>query len=310
MTSRPDKGFLHMLMLLILALVWGSSFILMKYGMFDQHENPVFRADHVSALRLFIAALALSPVALRAMPGLSARDWGWIALSGITGSGVPAFLFTVAQSRNDSVLAGILNSLTPFFTLVAAAVVFGRKLDLPKLPGILVGLAGAAVLILMRLEADPAAGSYLWLIVAATCSYGISVNIITQRLSEVHPLRIAAVALFITGLPSAAYFFLSGGTSVIFENDHGMKSLGFICILALGGTAMANFLYFKLAQEAGALFASSVTFLMPLVAIGWGIADNESLTWTYILAAVLMLVGVWLIRNPLNPAIFGLSKRK
>jgi drug/metabolite transporter (DMT)-like permease len=88
----------------------------------------------------------------------------------------------------------------------------------------------------------------------------------------------------------------NGSTQVVLENPNGIKSLTFIAILAIGGTVVANSLYFWLTQKTNAIFASSVTFLMPLVAMAWGIGDGEVLSGWYILAAGIMLSGIYLIK--------------
>ncbi|MFM9986187.1 MAG: DMT family transporter [Flavobacteriales bacterium] len=293
MKARP----VHFLLLIVLALTWGSSFILMKKGMRDTEGLPVFTAFQVAAMRLSMAGLILLPVSIHAFRKLKLSDYKWIAVVGLVGSGIPAFLFTTAQSHLDSGISGILNSLTPLFTLIVGLVIFRRKTNLSQVAGVTVGLLGAIFLILLGKSEGQTDWAYALLIVIATFSYGLSVNTVPSKLAHVHSLHITSVSLLMAGIPCAVYVWLSDVQSVVINNPAGWSSFGYVLILACLGTAVANVLYFQLTQETSALFASSVTYLMPLVAILWGVYDNEVVTWEHMVCAAIIIGGVWLVNR-------------
>jgi drug/metabolite transporter (DMT)-like permease len=284
----------HITVLLLLALTWGSSFILMKRGLRDDMGAPVLQPEQVAALRLGIAALILLPISLRAIPKIKKSDWKWLAVVGIIGSGFPAILFTLSQQYLDSSVAGILNALTPVFTLLIGISVF-KKAVLPRqVLGVLIGLGGAISLISLRGFGDSENWSFSILIVIATLFYGISVNTIAAKLQHVPALHITAISLLIAGIPWTAYLLTTDVFQVIQTNPHGYISLGYVCLLAAFGTAMANILYFWLTKQTSPLFASSVTYLMPLVAVAWGVLDHEQLHFLHLVCTLIILTGVWL----------------
>lgn len=286
---------LHLLAVAMLALTWGSSFILMKKGLKDDSDQPVFHPAQVAALRLGLAALVLLPVSLKAIRTIKVGDWKYLAVVGIIGSGFPAVLFTTSQSYLDSSIAGILNSLTPLFTLVIGITVFKRVVMPRQVMGVLIGLGGAICLISLKGFGNSENWLYSFLIILATLFYGISVNTIAAKLAHVKPLHITALSLLIAGVPWSIYLATTDAVDIVTQNPHGVKSLGYVMILAVMGTCVANMLYFWLTQQTSPLFASSVTYLMPLVAVGWGIQVGESLNIFHLFCALIILAGVWLV---------------
>lgn len=286
---------LHLLAVAMLALTWGSSFILMKKGLKDDSDQPVFHPAQVAALRLGLAALVLLPVSLKAIRTIKVGDWKYLAVVGIIGSGFPAVLFTTSQSYLDSSIAGILNSLTPLFTLVIGITVFKRVVMPRQVMGVLIGLGGAICLISLKGFGNSENWLYSFLIILATLFYGISVNTIAAKLAHVKPLHITALSLLIAGVPWSIYLATTDVVDIVTQNPHGVKSLGYVMILAVMGTCVANMLYFWLTQQTSPLFASSVTYLMPLVAVGWGIQVGESLNIFHLFCALIILAGVWLV---------------
>jgi drug/metabolite transporter (DMT)-like permease len=267
----------------------------MKHAMKPDGVQQAFRSDQVAALRLSIAALALLPFSIQGLRHIKKENIKWIALVGLIGSGIPAFLFTTSQTHLDSSVAGILNSLTPLFTLLVGVVLFKRVTEPRQAVGVLIGLGGAAALISLKgFEADSQWG-YGLLIAMATFSYGLSVNVVQSKLKEVKSLHITAISLLIAGVPCGIYAVYSGVPQVITENPQGISGLTYVGTLALLGTAMANMLYFWLTKETSALFASSVTYLMPLVAVAWGLGDGEQLGILHLFCGLIILSGVWLV---------------
>jgi drug/metabolite transporter (DMT)-like permease len=291
----------HFLAVIILALTWGSSFILMKRGLKDEMNQQVLQPAQVAALRLGLAGLILLPVSLRALPKVRLADWKFLCVVGLLGSGLPAVLFSTSQQYLDSSIAGILNALTPLFTLLVGISVFKRIVSPKQVMGVLVGLGGAVCLISLKGFGNSENWSYSFLIILATLFYGISVNTISSKLGHMKPLDITALSLLIAGLPWSIYLFTTDFTHIVSTHPHGLASFGYIAILSVMGTCVANMLYFWLTQQTSPLFASSVTYLMPLVAVGWGIGDGEHFGMFHILCALIILTGVWLVNK--KPAL-------
>lgn len=285
----------HYAVLLLLAALWGSSFYLMKHGLRDEQGNDVFRPDQVSSLRLAIAATALLPIAIRSWKGLSRTEWKWIIIIGLFGTGIPAFLFPIAQTFLDSSVAGILNALTPLFTIIIAILFFQTKVQNRQILGVIIGLAGAILLISLRGIDNLDNLSYSFLIILATVGYGTSVNVVKNKLPHLPAIRTTALTIVVSGIPCAIYLAFSDTAHVIREHPHGMASFYYILVLGVAGTALANLIYYWLAVQTSALFAASVTYLMPIVAIGWGISDGETFSWKHAACAGVILTGVWLV---------------
>lgn len=296
-TSESRKPRLkHWLIYALLALTWGSSFILMKKALRDPEGEAVLAPAQVAGLRLSIAALVLLPASWMAFRKIKRSDLQWIAIVGLIGSGIPAFLFTYSQQFLDSSVAGILNALTPLFTLVVGIAVFRKLVQPRQVMGVFIGLAGAACLIALHVEHTEHL-MYGTLILAATLCYGLSVNVVQHKLSHVHPLHITGLSLLMAGIPYGVYVIWSEAVPLALAHPHGTRSLVAVLTLAVAGTAMANMLYFWLTRHVGALFASSVTYIMPLVSVAWGVSDSETLSPVEILLGLLILGGVYLIRQ-------------
>lgn len=275
-----------------LALTWGSSYILMKKALID------FSGVEVATLRISISGLAFAPVLL-----LYGRevDWGKTGLLffvGLTGTAIPSFCFAIALTHLNSSLGGILSSLTPLLTLVVAALFFGQPIKRERSLGILVGLLGAAVL--FGFQGGGLAGDfgYALLVVLATFCYAISSNTVAAKLRHMRSLTISAASFFLVGLLAIPY--LLGGTDflvVLQNNPHAWVSLGYVAILSLAGTVLASVFFYQLVFLKDAVFASIVSYLIPVVALLWGAADGEAI-YTYQLAGLaLILWGVYLSKK-------------
>ncbi|MBW6461261.1 MAG: EamA family transporter [Bacteroidales bacterium] len=276
--------------LFVLALIWGSSFILIKKGL------EYFSSQEVGALRITITFFALMPLAINRLRHLSRREWKYLALVGVIGSGLPAFLFARAQTGIDSSLAGILNSLTPLFTLVVGLGFFAMKTSWYNIAGVLLGLAGAVGLIsISGGKGFEFNFQYAVYIVIATICYATNVNIIKYRLKETDAVTITALSFFIIGLPVLLYLLLFTDFLNQISNESGAwKGLGYITILAVIGTGLALIAFNRLVKLVSPLFAASVTYLIPIVAVLWGVADGERITGVFFLWMALILAGVFL----------------
>lgn len=276
-----------------LSLIWGTSFILIKKGL------EGFSPTQVACLRLSISALAFVPMFILYRKRMDWSKWPYLVIVGLTGSGIPAFLFSNAQVHISSAMAGILNSLTPLFTFLLGVLFFNVRFGMSKLAGVFLGLAGAVLLILLGNEGGLSGKTaYGLLIVLAAVCYATSTNVIGKHLREMSSILISSASFGIIGIPLMIY--LLGATDFLHrmaESPQAWESLGFIVILSLVGTVAATAIFFRLIQETSPVFSSTVAYLMPLVALIWGLLDGEALNWLHLGGMALILSGVYLSRR-------------
>lgn len=286
------------LLLITLATIWGTSFILMKKGL------VVFSALELGAARVSVAALLLLPFALRHVGKVERGRFKWLLLSGVVGTLIPAFLFAYAETRLASGLAGVLNALTAVFTLVVGAAFFGQKLTGLRALGIGLGLVGTVVLMLLGGsggDATPSGESNAWYglyIVLATLGYGVSVNVIKHHLHSIPSVAVTGLLLLFIGGPALAYLLV--GTQFLHKLatvPGAWTAFGYIALLATMSTAVAMVLFNKLIQSSTALFAASNTYLVPIMALGWGLLDGESFNLWHMLGMGIILLSVFIIHR-------------
>ncbi len=282
------------LLLVVLALIWGSSFILMKRGLFHEGQ-PVLDPYQLATARLAIAWLALSPLMVRHLH-LLRPHWKPLLGSALFGNGFPAILFATAQTRIDSSLSGMLNGLTPLMTLVAGVLFFGIRVRGIHLIGILLGLFGAAGLILLK-EDDglPSWSLYALLPIIGSVCYGLSGNIVKHYLYGLPPAAISALALTFVGPLCIGLALHSGLPGTVVEHPHGWYAFGHVVLLAVLASALALVLWNILLKYTTAVWASSVTYLIPVVAFGWGALDGEHVTLIQGAMIGVVLAGVYLV---------------
>lgn len=279
--------------LIILAVIWGTSFILIKKGLM------YFSGMEVGALRIVIAFLVLLPFAFTRIKQLSWRDWKFLFLSSVTGSGIPAFLFALAQKGIDSSLAGILNSLTPLFTMLIGVAFFSLRVRWFNAIGVLIAFIGALGLISVSggKSFDFNIQYAIYIIVATIC-YAINVNILKNYLHHVHYFTITIFSFFIIGIPVLLYLLIfTGFLEKIISTPEVWKGVGYISILSIVGTAMALVAFNKLVKLSSPVFAASVTYLIPIVALFWGIADGEIISWSFLIWIIMILTGIYLVNQ-------------
>ena len=274
--------------LMVLALVWGSSFILIKKGLIG------LTALQLGSLRIIFAAVFLVLIGFKSLSKIPAHKWKYIALTSLFGTFMPAYLFAIAQTEIDSSVSSILNSLTPLNTLILGALVFGLQFKRNQIFGILIGLIGSALLILNGAIHHPEQNYYyaILVLIASIC-YAVNVNLIKKYLHDLSPLSITTGNFMVLFFPAFIILFFSG----FFEVVHDVKvqeSVLFIVVLGVVGTGIANILFFKLIQMSSPVFATSVTYLIPVVAFFWGLLDNEMLTPVQFFGAFIILIGVYL----------------
>ncbi|MEN2414034.1 DMT family transporter [Flavobacterium mesophilum] len=283
-----DTKQLKWIYLAILSLIWGSSFILIKKGLVG------LTAIQVGSFRIIFAALFLLIVGFKSLKKISHRQWKYVAITSLFGTFMPAYLFAIAETQVNSSIVAILNSLTPLNTLILGIIAFGIQFQKRQVLGVFVGLVGCLLLVL---NGDSTSGTqnyiYVLLVVIATLSYAINVNLIKKYLHDLNSVSITTGNFTVLFLPALIILSTTDISSKIqlVETQH---SIFFVMILGVLGTGIANILFFKLIQMSSPVFATSVTYLIPIVAFFWGLLDNEFLTPIQFFGAFVILIGVYL----------------
>jgi len=291
--SNNNKKWLY---LAVLSLVWGSSYILIKKTLIG------LTPFQLGSLRVIFTTLILSVVGFSSLKKIPKNKWKWIFLTGYIGSFFPSFLFAFAQTEIDSGVAAILNSLTPLATLLIGLGFFKFIIDSKQIVGVIIGLIGSFLLIYEGSTINPDQNLLLvaFIIVASIC-YATSVNILKAHLQEVPAISIALGNFLCILPPALIILFSSGFLSInISESPEVQNSLFYILILAIFGSAFAKVLFNRFIQIASPVFASSVTYTLPIVAIMWGYLDGESINNRQLLATAIILVGVYLANRKTN----------
>ncbi len=282
------------LILIVLSLVWGSSFILMKQGL------VAFTSDEVAGLRITIASAFMLPFLFKYYRIDLRKHLKGLLLMGVFGNLIPAFLFTKAETQISSSLTGMLNALTPFFTIIIGYLIFKMSVRKNQILGVAIGFFGAIALVVFdHNEGEQSKNiAYSLLVAAATLCYAVSVNGIKTYLGDVDSLTATTWSFTLIGPVAAIYLF--GFTDVVShatQHPEGMTSLGYVSILAIVGSALSVVVYNTLIKLSGTLFAASCTYLIPVVAIGWGLVDGETVNLIQFLAIGVIIGGVWLINS-------------
>lgn len=281
------------LVLFIIAITWGSSFILIKKTL------PVFDPLQIGAFRAGISGLLLAFIGFPALRKMSRKDVFWIALSGFFGNFLVVFIFPFAQREVSSSLAGIINALDPIFTLLIGALLFGIRNKIIQYFGAIIGFAGALVLVLSSGD-DSSSNHYFYIgiLILGAALYAISALIIEKKLMHISSVDIASSIYTFWMLPSLLILAFSGFfTKIDFTQSQILESLGYLTFLTVISTTLVMFLFFKLVQDTSAVFASTISLLLPVVAVIWGILDGEKFTLWYALGGLLILIGVYFIRD-------------
>jgi drug/metabolite transporter (DMT)-like permease len=272
----------------VLSVVWGSSFILMKTS--AEHLNGL----QIGAIRIFAAGVSFFPLAVFHISKIPIKKLGVVILTGLLGNFLPALLFATAIKENgESSLASILNSLTPLFVIIIGVLFFKSKVQSRKLAGVLVGFAGLVILSLLRGPVS-ANDNGLLLILIATVFYGITVNLVSYYLKGIEGFTIASVSLSVMAVPACIIMWQQNVFSIARFDEEARWSIAIACLLGIVGSALATALYYILIQKAGGLFASLVTYAIPIVAIIWGVLANEEITAIEIACLGMILAGVYL----------------
>jgi len=291
MIPKNKQGLHSWAILFTLVLVWGSSFILIKKSLL------YFTAVEVGLLRVVITFIFLLPLAIKKISSLKRKQRYYLAISGFIGSLVPSLLFAFAQTGIDSGLAGSLNSLTPLFTLLIGLVFFHFKSRWYNIVGVFIGMLGAIGLIYVSGDGGFAFNmNYASLVVIATICYAFNVNFIKTYLKDIDSITITVFTFYFIGFPATLYIlFLTDVPYKLIHVEETWTGFGYLSILSVVGTGLALMIFNRLIKISSPIFASSVTYLIPVVAIIWGVVDGEVLKPAYILWFLLILFGVFLV---------------
>ena len=290
------KNYKHFFILLFLSLIWGSSFILMDKAMSPFNGVLTFNDMQVAAMRIFIAFLSLSPFIFKSIKKVSKNEIYPLLIVGLFGNGIPAFLFTYSQTILESSFVGMLNSMTPIFTWLIGFYFFRQRSSILNFLGILFGFIGVVFLYLTHDIRNISLNNGLLIVLSATICYAISINVIRHYLSGLDALSIAVVSFLFIGPISGLYLFSTDIISII-RTEPGIFSLGYIIILSTICTSFAIVIFNKLVKDTSAFFAASVTYVIPIIAIFWGLLDNEKITSFHITGIGIILIGVYLVNK-------------
>ena len=287
MTATFQKWFY----LIVLSLIWGSSYILIKKGLVGL--TPL----QLGSVRILMTTVILAIFGWKQLKKIPLSSWKWIVFTGFFGTFFPSYLFAFAETVIDSSVAAVLNGMTPLFTLILGIVVFKSELKWSKTLGVLIGFGGT--LILVSNEFSIKSGSDSWyalLVVIAAFCYSINVNVIKYKLQGVSALGIALGNFLAILIPALVVLFISNfsWTSVITDPTVS-TSLGYIFVLAFFGTALAKVMFNELVSISSPVFSISITYLLPIVAIGWGILDGETFSLIQWVGCAFILLGVYLV---------------
>lgn len=282
---------LKWILLFVLALIWGSSFILIKRGLDGGNGLTPYQ---LGSLRIIFATIFLLIIGFKSLVTIPRNKWKYIALTAFVGTFMPVYLFSVAETEISSSITAVLNSLTPLGALVIGIMAFGLDVQRRQVYGVIIGLAGSILLIINGAANNPEQNYwYALLVVFAAFCYSLNVNLIKKYLSDVKPLAITAGNFIVLLGPALIILFSNDITTDIYRSEV-QNAMLYIVILGIVGTGIANIIYFKLIQMSSPIFASSVTYMIPVVAFFWGILDQELFSPMQYVGALIIFVGIYL----------------
>lgn len=279
------------LYLIVLSLIWGSSYILIKKGLIGL--SPI----QLGAIRILMTTMILFVVGYKSLRGLTKEHWKWLVFTGFVGTFFPSFLFAFSETKIDSSVVAVLNGLTPVFTLLIAFLFFQKRVKHKQVIGVIVGFFGTFLLVAQEFSiANSGDASYALLVVIAAFCYGINVNTLKYKLEGVAPMAIALANFIAISIPALILLLTSDFPwTSFYKTPLVLESLGYILILSMFGTAFAKVLFNQLLSFSSAVFSISITYLLPIVAIAWGVFDGETFGGIQYLASLFILLGIYLV---------------
>ena len=285
-----NQNVLAWFLLLLLALIWGSSPIMIKKALVQL--GPF----EIGALRLSLASLVLMPFLLKSLNEIKKKDYFILFISGIVGNVIPYFLYPIAQTQIDSATSGVLTSLTPFFALIIGVIFYKLKATKNNIIGLCIGFLGTSILILFSNSSEGfSADLYGLFVVAATLLYGINLNLVKYHLEHLKPITITAFSI-VSILPITLFILFAHTefpSHLKLVNEY-LLEFGYVFVLGVLGTSIATLIFYNLIKIKDTVFASMVTYLMPIVAIGFGVLDGEKINLPQLFGMLLVLLGVFI----------------
>jgi drug/metabolite transporter (DMT)-like permease len=284
--SNDNKKWVY---LILLSIIWGSSYILIKKTLIG--VSPL----QLGSLRVIFTTMVLFILGFSSLKKIPKDKWKWIILTGYIGSFFPSFFFAFAQTEIDSGVAAILNSLTPLATLIIGVVFYKFIIDSKQILGVIIGLFGSFLLIYEGSTINPDQNFlFVGFIITASVCYATSVNMLKAHLQDVPAISIALGNFLCILPPALIILFYSGFMNInVIESPKVQNALFYIIVLSVFGSAFAKILFNKFVQIASPVFASSVTYTLPVVAVMWGLLDGETINFRQILATIVILIGVY-----------------
>ncbi|MDG2227708.1 MAG: DMT family transporter [Flavobacteriales bacterium] len=286
--------------LIILSIVWGSSYFLIKIGLEDSSGNERMPPELLGALRISFAFLALTPLLYTSFKKLKKKHILFVIISGVVGNGLPAFLFAYAETKLDSSITGMLNSLVPIFTVLIATIVFKFKLKWNHIAGLTVGILGAFMIVYHKLFSTNLSLNDtipILTVVLATFCYALSLNVIKYKLTDLNAMAITSISFAAIGPFCIVYLFTTNFFDRVVSQPNFIEGIGIVGILAFIGTAMAVLLFNNMIKISTAIFASSITYFIPIVAILLGLTLGENISILQLSGIGVLILGVFLINR-------------
>ncbi len=280
-------------MLILLSLIWGSSYFLIKISLLT------FSSTQVGLGRIALSGIVMLPFFIRFFKKTSKRVWLWCTILGVFSFLIPFMCFAIAQTVINSSLAGMLNSLQPLFTLLLGMLFFKHPAPRYQIIGVLIGFAGAIILLSVNASITSYTDNFVFslFVVAATLCYGLATNIIRVHLHQIPSLQIASISLGILVLPAIILIWIIDDSFNFHNSEEYLLSFCSLMFLSLIGTSFAVIIYNKLILSAGMMMASSVAYLIPVVAILWGVFSGEKIHITHLIGICVIFIGLYLTNN-------------
>lgn len=285
-----NEKFISWGIFILLCIIWGSSFILMKAS------KEELTWDQIASLRIFSAGIVMLPFAFFHFSKIAREKLLLVIVSAVCGNLLPAYLFALAIAKDlDSGLAGILNSLTPICVVVIGIIFFRSQVAARKITGVIIGFTGLTLLTLAGKKGMSFENlEYTFLVLLATILYGFNVNIVSHYLKDINPVHLATVSLSFMIIPTIIVLWQGDFLQLAFDDGDTLLAILNSVMLGIAGTAIATALFYVLVKKAGGLFASLVTYGIPFIALAWAFVFGESITILQVGCLAIILCGVYL----------------
>ena len=278
--------------LAILSLIWGSSFILIKKGLVG------LNSVQLASLRMIFAASVIYIYSYNSIKKIPKKSWKWIVITAYLGTFFPVYLISYGQTEIESGLASIITTVTPINTLIIGIIFFSLTFSIKQLLGLFIGLVGAVLLLYEASETNLNSNIYFsFFIYLTTVGYAASVNLIKKYLTNIPPEAVTAGIFLSISPPAIIVLYFSDFTDLNFQDPLILKSIFFVLVLGVFGSAIAQTLFNKFVKISSPIFASAVTYTMPVVAIFWALIDGEILSIMQFFATAIILIGVSLVNK-------------